>query len=403
MPLYKYLAKKGPDSNVEGTLEAESKEEAIEKLNQSGYIPVRVQEHVLPAKRPPAPKAVGRIKSRDITVFTRQLSSLIKSGVPILGALNIISEQSDNPNFKNALRGIHDDIKDGKPFSAALSNYPGIFSQFYIAMVRTGEDSGTLQEVLLRIADYRQQQEEILSKIRTALAYPVLMGIVGIATVVFMLTYVMPRLMRIFVNLGQDLPLPTKILIDVSTRLRQDWLWIILIIAAAAIIFRQQAKAESLRLPLSRFKLHLPVFGEFVLKTELARFSRSLELLIRSGLSILKAINVSVPILGNEAIKRELLRGYKELEQGGSFGRSLKKSSLFPAFMTNLIIVGEESGRLDEALAEIARSYEKDIDDSIKVMTSLLEPAMILVMGLLVGFIVISMLLPIFQINIMAG
>jgi type II secretory pathway component PulF len=144
----------------------------------------------------------------------------------------------------------------------------------------------------------------------------------------------------------------------------------------------------------------LPIFGEFILKTELARFSRSLELLIRSGLSILKAINVSVPILRNEAIKRELLRGYKELEQGGSFGRSLKKSKLFPGFMTNLIIVGEESGRLDEALAEIARTYEKDIDDTIKVMTSLLEPMMILIMGLLVGFIVVAMLLPIFQINI---
>lgn len=401
MPLYKYYAKKGPESNREGTLEAQTREEAVEKLNQMGYTPVRLEEFVPPVKRSPLPKLAGRIKLRDITIFTRQLSSLIKSGVPILGALNIISEQSDNPNFKNALRGIHDDIKDGKPFSAALSNYPGVFSQFYIAMIRTGEDSGTLQEVLLRIADYRQQQEEILSKLRTALAYPILMAVVGVATVVFMLTYVMPRLIQIFVSLEQALPLPTRILITVSNRLRQDWLWIVLIIAAALLVVRHQSNSESFKLPLSRFKLHLPGFGDFFLKTELARFCRSLELLIRSGLPILKAINVSVPIVRNEVIKRQLLCSYKDLEQGGSFGRSLKKSRLFPAFMSNLIIVGEESGRLDEALAEVARTYEKDIDDGIKVMTSLLEPMMILIMGLLVGFIVVSMLLPIFQIDVM--
>jgi type II secretory pathway component PulF len=399
MPTYKYRAKKGPESTVEGTIQAQNKEEAIERINQMGYVPVRVRELVLKAQPGSTLQVTGRIKSRDVTVFSRQLSSLIKSGVPILGAINIISEQSDSPGFKNVLSNIHNQIRDGKPFSLALANYPGIFSKFYIAMIRTGEDSGTLQEVLLRIADYRQQQEEIVSKIRTALAYPVLMAIVGIVTVVFMLTYVMPRLTQIFDNLGQALPLPTRILIALNTKLQLGWFWIILTIGVLLLILRQQAEVEAFRVATSRFKLHLPIFGEFTLKTEIARFSRSLELLIRSGLPILKAIEVSIPILRNELIKRQLLRGYQELEQGGSFGRSLKKAGLFPAFMTNLISIGEESGRLDEALAEIARTYEKDIDDTIKMMTSLLEPIMILAMGLVVGFIVVAMLLPIFQIS----
>lgn len=402
MPVYKYRAKNGPESIIEGTIEAKNKEEAIEKINQLGYVPVRIDVYTLSVKQPALLRVTGRIKSRDITLFSRQLSSLIKSGVPILRTLNIISEQSDNIHFKNILGNIYNEIRNGKALSVALSNYPNLFSQFYIAMVRTGEDSGTLQEVLLRITQYRQQQEEVLSKIRTALAYPMLMAIVGIGTVIFMLTYVLPRMTQIFVNLGQKLPLPTEILITISNRLRQDWLWITLILAAVSLIFRQQAKTEGVRMWTSRLGLHLPLVGELFLKTELARFNSSLELLIRSGMPILKAIEVSIPILHNKIIKRQLLRSQQEVEQGGSFGGSLKKSRLFPAFMTNLISVGEESGRLDEALAEIARTYEKDIDDTIKITTLLLEPMVILVMGLLVGFIVVAMLLPIFQINIMS-
>jgi type II secretory pathway component PulF len=401
MTNYKYRAKKGAETIIEGTIEAKNKDEAVEKINQLGYVPVRIEEVILRRRPRRVSQITGRIKSREITIFSRQLSSLIRSGVPILRAINIISEQSENPHFKDILAGIHDEIRDGKPFSLVLSNYPSIFSQFYIAMVRTGEDSGTLQEVLLRVASYRQQQEEFLSKVRTALAYPILMAVVGIATVIFMFTYVMPRLMRIFLNLGQALPLPTRILIAVSDNLRSNWFWIIILAVAIFLVFRQQTKVGALRMAISRLKLNLPIFGEFTLKTELARFSRSLELLIRSGLPILKAIEVSIPILKNEIIKRQLLSSYQELEQGGSFGRSLKKSKLFPAFMTNLISVGEESGKLDEALAETARTYEKDTDDVIKIMTSLLEPMMILLMGLVVGFIVVAMLLPIFQINVM--
>jgi len=402
MPIYKYRAKKGPDSTMEGRIEAENKEEAIEKLSQMGYVPVRVQESESTIQAVSSFRVTGRIRSREITIFSRQLSSLIKSGVPILRAINIISEQSDNPHFKNVLSNIHNQIRDGKAFSLALISYPSVFSEFYISMVRTGEDSGTLQEVLLRITDYRQQQDEFLSKIRTALAYPILMAIVGIATIIFMLTYVMPRLTQIFINLGQELPLPTKILIALSSRFQQSWFWMILTVGLLWFIFKQQTKTETLRVASSRFRLSLPIFGEFSLKTELARFSRSLELLIKSGLPILKAIQVSIPILRNEVIKRHLLQSYRELEQGGSLGKSLKKSKLFPAFMTNLISVGEESGRLDEALSEIGRTYERDINDTIKVMSTLLEPMMILVMGLVVGFIVVAMLLPIFQINVMA-
>lgn len=401
MPLYSYRAKKGPNDIVEDKIEAHSEKEAIEKINQMGYLPVKIQE-CAGAARPAAVKQISprRIKSRDITVFSRQLASLLKSGVPILAALNIIREQAENPSLKDMLSGIHDTVKEGDTFSASLARYPNVFSSLYISMIKTGEDSGTLPSVLLRITDYRIKQEELLSRLRMALAYPVLMALVGAGTVIFMLTFVMPRLMNIFTGMGQELPLPTRILISASHSLRQWWVWAIAALFIIAV--RQQARLEVAKLPLSKLKLHIPLFGNFILKAEIARFSRTLELLIKSGTPILRAIDISIPVLDNEAIKHQLKKSYKDLEQGGSLGRSLKASKLFPVFMSNLISVGEESGRLDDALGEVADSYERDTDEAIRILSSLLEPMMILVMGLIVGFIVVAMLLPIFQINLMA-
>ena len=402
MPIYRYRAKKGPQDVIEATLEASSEKEAIEKIHQMGYIPVHMEEcnrRHLSSPAPAVPSSTAGIKSREITIFSRELASLLKSGVPILSAINIILEQA-NPCFKIILMSIHNMVKDGASFSSGLAKYPRLFPPLYIAMVRTGEDSGALSQALLRIADYRTKQEEALSRLRMALAYPILMAVVGVSTIVFMLTFVIPRLTGIFINMGQQLPLPTRILISVSRGLSHWWLWVAL--AVIILLMRRQLKAESSKVALSRFKLHLPLFGNLMLKVELSRFSRTLELLLKSGITILKAIDVAIPVIENEIIKRQLRVSYKELEQGGSFGRSLKNSRLFPLFMTNLIIVGEESGRLNEALSEVADVYERDSDELIKIMTNLLEPLMILVMGLIVGFIVVAMLLPIFEINVMA-
>lgn len=406
MPTYKYSAKKGPEDIVKGTVEAVSEKEAIEKVSHMGYIPVRIEEYSPPAQSKEQfikrHSSLGRIRSRDISIFSRQLASLLKSGVPILSSLNIIQEQSENRNLKKILYEIHNAIKDGATFSSTLNYYPKTFSPLFIALIRTGEDSGTLPEALLRISDYRTKQEDMFSRFRMALAYPMLMGAVGIATIIFMLTFVMPRLMKIFVNMGQELPLPTRILISISQNLRSSWFWIALVLVIVIAIIARQLKTNAGKTAFSLFKLHLPVFGNLILKAELSRFSRTLELLVKSGISILKAIDISIPVLDNEIIKNQLRQSYKELEQGVSFGRSLKNSKLFPIFMTNLIIVGEESGKLDDALGEVANSYEKDTDEAMRTMSSLMEPLMILTMGLIVGFIVIAMLLPIFEINVMA-
>ncbi len=408
MANYNYRAKKGLQEIVTGTIEAASEKEAIEKISALGYIPVKLEEVAsaqkaqIPPTLAPARKQFGRIKSGQITVFTRQLSSLIKSGVPILTAINIIKEQTESLNLKAVLADIYNVIKNGGTFSSALEAYPKHFPPLYVAMVRTGENSGALPACLLRIAEYRAKQEELLSRLRMAMAYPLLMALVGIGTVIFMLAYVMPRLMGIFSSLGQNLPLPTQILLAISQGLRQWGGWIALGAVILVFFIRRQLKTKIGRLAASALKLRIPVFGKFTLKADLACFSRTLELLLKSGLPILRALQISVQVLDNEIIKERLIKSYRDLEQGISFGRSMKDSKLLPLFMVNLISVGEESGNLAGALGEVADAYERDTDEMLRIMSSLLEPLMILVMGVIVGFIVVAMLLPVFEINIMA-
>jgi len=403
MPIYRYSAKKGPREKTGGKIEALSEADAVEKLSQMGCLPTHIEEDRQPVSSGGdiSQKLPVRVKTRDITVFSRQMAILLRSGVPILKGIDIISEQAESPGMKKMLSSIYDMIKEGGTFSSALMQYPRIFSPMYVAMVKTGENSGALPDVLLRIADYRAKQNEMLSRFRMALAYPALMALVGTGTVIFMLTFVMPRLMKIFVSTGQDLPLPTVVLLFISNTLRRYWPAIIFILSVALLFIRRQAKTAAGRAFFSAFSLRLPLFGKFTLKAELARFSRTLELLVRSGIPILRAIEISIPVLSNKVIGDILWNSHKELEEGGSFGRSLKNSKLFPPLMTNLIIIGEESGRLDEALGEVANAYERDTDEAMQSMASLMEPLIILIVGSVVGFIVVAMLLPIFEINMM--
>lgn len=400
MAIYKYKAKNGPHDVVTGSVEALSENEAIDKISRMGYLPLRVEEEEAGKReRRPASRIFGRVRSRELTIFSRQLASLLKSGVPILNALNIIAEQTENAFFRYILDDLHNAVREGSGLSSVLSRYPRIFSPLYIAIVRSGEDSGSLPEVLTRIADYRAKQDEMVSRFRMAMAYPILMLIVGISTIAFMLAFVIPRLMRLFDNMGQSLPMPTRVLIYISNGIRHYWAWIILVVGIIVFLIQKELDTKSGKRFFSHLKLRLPLYGAFTLRADLARFCRTLEFLVRSGIPILKALDIAIPVLENDIIKDQLMQSHKELEEGGSFGRSLKGSKIFPLFMTNLIVIGEESGRLDEALSEIATSYERDTDETMKNMSSLLEPVMILVMGLAVGFIVIAMLLPVFEIN----
>ena len=402
MAVYGYCAKQYSGKIIEGSIEAQSEKDALEKLSKKGYIPVSLKEDAKNAGSPSffSGRINTGIKYRQVTSFSRELASLLRSGVPILKAVGISSGQCESPALRNILSDIHSSLKRGASFSLVLSRYPVVFSPFYIAMIKAGENSGDLPEALLRICDYRMKQEELFSRFRMALVYPFLMTVVGLATVVFMLVFVMPRLTRIFADVGRELPLPTQILISASNALRGWWYWIFLILIVFALVAKKRLGTKSGKLSLSFLKLHIPVFGRFIFKAELSRFCRTLALLIKNGLPILKAISVAAPVVQNEIVKNQLKKSCKALERGNSFGMSLKDSGFFPMFMTNLILVGEESGRIESALTEIADAYEREVNEAIKIMDSLLEPLMVLGVGLVIGFIVIAMLLPVLDISI---
>ncbi|RKY43544.1 MAG: hypothetical protein DRP80_04905 [Candidatus Omnitrophota bacterium] len=399
MAVFKYKAKQGPQKVVEAKIEAPNEELAIKKIEDMGLFPISVEE-ISPREVLREQKKRGRVKLEEVVIFSRQLATLIKSGVPILRGLNILSQESSNPYFRSILKDIYEELKEGGKLSQALSKHSKVFSPFYIAMVEAGEGSGSLDEVLFRLAEYQESRQEIISKVKLALIYPLIMSLVGIATVIFMLLFVVPKLTKIFENLGQTLPLPTQILILVSKVLYDKGIFILIGLLVLGFILRSQLKSKWGKRFLSIVKLKLPVLGKLILKKDLAILSRSLQLLLRSGLPILKAIELTAPIIENEILRESFLQGYKELKEGSFLGKTLKKFGIFPVFMTNLISIGEESGKLDSALEELASSYEKETDKSIKVFTTVLEPVMILVIGAILGFVVIGLLLPVFQINL---
>lgn len=402
MPLYSYKAKKGPKDLVEGTIEAESPQEIVTKLSQQGLFPVHIElvGEIKDKKTITVSSWFSKISVRDLNVFTYQLSSLIKSGLPLLSALYIITEQTDNKYLKNIIADIAQNVKRGDMLSTAMGRYPKVFPLLYTAMIKSGEDSGALDIILRRLAEHREKVEEIKSRIRSALAYPIFVIFVGLASIVFLMIQVIPQISGVFKTINVPLPLPTRILMATSNTISGYWYLfvggiIVLLLMTRGITFIEK-KA------LDRLKLSLPFIGKFIRKNESANLASSLSLLISNGIPILGALEIVIPTLSNEVIKDALKKITNDIKLGGSMSKGLQNSPYFFPFMNNMIRVGEEGGRLDEVLTEVASFYEREISENIKVALSLLEPALILIMGLVVGFIVLSMLLPIFEINVMA-
>lgn len=401
MPSFQYKAKRKNAETVVGNIFAGTKEEAVEKVHQLGLIPVSVVSNT-PEEVRPADIRWGRVAQKELYLFTRQLTNLTRAGVPILRALDIIGRQQRNAFFRQIIRDLHARIQQGSSLSEALQVYPKVFNGLYVTMIRAGEESGRLKEVASELASYLKRQGELFSKVRTAVTYPVFMLIFGILTVFFILTYALPRITVLYDNLNQALPAPTVIVMQVSSFLI-NW-WYVLLIAAAVLagVAKKAETSESLQHLINEIKLRMPLFGELFLKLELSRFCRTMELLLASGVPITRALKLSIPLVRQRVIQEELTGCQEDLIAGKSFGQSLQKSSRIPEMFGQLISVGEESGSLTETMGDIAGSYEQDTEESIKHMTTLLEPLMIVLIGGIVGFIIFAMLLPIFQMDIFA-
>lgn len=404
MAKFVYKAKEGPDRIIEGAMEAENREQVIDRLQAMGYFPINISDKAdSQAKEKPFSLLGGdRIRTRELGIFTRQLSDLLDSGLTLFKALNIIEEQTENVLMRRLISSLACEIKEGRRFSDTLAKFPRVFSNLYVALIRAGEVGGVLERVLLGLADYLEREEELRARVRAALAYPVLMASVGAATIFILMSFVIPRLVTMFRGIGQSLPLPTLILINLSGFLSNFW-WLIL--AVFMIIFfgiQRRMRTKEGRFFFDQLKLKLPFFGELIKKAEIARFGRTLSTLLGNGVPMLVSLDTVIPVVNNALIQSDVERMLREVRDGSSLSKSLAKSPHFPPLVANMIAVGEEGGLLERSLLKVSESYEREVERIIKVITSLIEPVMILVMGSIVGFIVISMLLPIFQINLVS-
>jgi type II secretory pathway component PulF len=396
--------KKGPHQTIEKIITAESKEDALDKLSRQGYIPVRIEEHkekkVVSKKKKEKTaqnKVYKKVKSRDLTILTSQLASLVKAKVSIIEAINILHQQSQNIHLKKVLFDISEKIKDGATLSEAMNSHPDVFSPLYINIIKAGEMGGILENSLRRLAKFREQEEQMKAKINAALAYPLFIIIVGFLTVTVLLTFVVPKLTSLFTEMGQTLPLPTKILIETTNFMRSYWyIFFALVVLAIVGLKRLMVKNREI---IDRMKLKLPLLGTLIKKRELERFANTSKVLLSSGIPVFKAIEIAALTLSNETLKNALEKVQKEVIDGGRIGESLKKHQIFPLFMSDMVSVGERGGTLNMTLSEISDFYQEDVDRMLKVVTALLEPVAILLMGLVIGFIVFAMLLPIFELN----
>ena len=399
MPTFAYRAKKGPDQAVDGQLVAENQQAAVARLESQGLSPVWVRES---PDRPAGASWRRRrsVSARDVTVFTRQMSGLLKSGVPILKALATISDQTENEIFRAVVSRILHDVRDGSRVSDAMARHRACFPQVYVNMVKAGESAGMLDEVLMRVAEAREAEDELRGRVIAAMAYPGLVLSVGAVSVFVILAFFLPRIMHLFEGTMGVLPLPTRIVLGLSDALARCWVWMIVGGGLAGLAFRRYLATGAGRLACDRLVLRLPVIGRFMRDTDIVRFSRTLALLVRAGIPIERAIDLSGNTLVNRRLRAAVLNvGQATVRTGASLATGFSREPAIPPFLTNMIAVGEEGGRLDEALLEAAAFYQRELDRGLRLVTTLIEPALILLVGAVVGFIIFAMLLPIFQIG----
>lgn len=399
VPIFVYKAKQGPDKTVEGDIQAENRAAAVARLERMGYSPFSIEE--LSGRQRVSPSVrVRKIKSRDVTVLTRQLGGLLRAGVPIMRALTTIQQQTENTSLRAVVMEISGAVRDGRTFSESLGRYPALFSDLYINMVRSGESAGMLDEVLMRLAETRESDDELRSRLISAIAYPALVLSVGVVSIFIILTFFLPRIMHLFKGTAIVLPWPTRVVMAVSSLFENYWGVLVVLGGIITLLLGRYFKTQAGRMALDGALLRMPVMGSFMRDTDIVRFARTLALLVKAGISVDRALMLAGNTLVNGRLRAAVLAAADEtVHQGATVAAGFKRRSEIPEFVANMVAVGEESGRLDETLGEIAAFYQRELDRDLRQVTTLLEPLLILSVGVVVGFIIFAMLLPIFQIG----
>lgn len=401
MPVFEYTALNTSGKKTKGVIDADSLSAARQKIRGTGLYPVNIKETSAQAA---AVSLLNRrlgtgVKQQEIHLATRQLATLLGAGIPLVPALGGLIEQTTNRALKTVLAQIKDAINEGDSLTTALTHHPRLFNKIYVNMMRAGEASGSLDLVLDRLAEFGENQHAIRSRVKAALLYPLFMAVVGVVVLFLLITFIVPSITSVFEGTHQALPLPTILLIALSTILKQFWWAVLALVGAMVAALRWYIGTEAGRRRWDSAMLSLPGISDLNIKTASARFSRTLSSLLQSGVPLVTSLAIVQNIVDNVILAAQIKEASEELEKGSSLSQFFRGRRWFPPMLVQMMAVGEQSGTLDKMLAKAADSYEKEVEAKILALTSMIEPVMILTMGVAVSFIVVSILLPIFEMN----
>jgi type IV pilus assembly protein PilC len=391
MATFTYTARSFAGEMRTATLEAQSRDDVIAQLRRQRLNVVKIDEAT-----PKKPRR-GRIKMRDIVILTRQFSTMINAGLPLVQAMTILSEQSENKTLAGMMRKVVFDVESGNTVADALSKHPQAFSNLYVNMVAAGEAGGILDTILMRLATFMEKNDALIRKVKGAMIYPgVIMAVAGIAITV-LLIFVIPVFENLFTSAGLALPLPTRIVMALSRFLKTYWWMVLGVVGGSIFLLRRYHNTSNGRLKIDKLLLKVPVLGDVLRKSAVSRFTRTLGTLISSGVSILDGLEITAKTAGNRVVQDAIMESRASIAGGETIAQPLKKSGVFPPMVISMISVGEQTGGLDEMLSKIADFYDEEVDAAVSNLLSLMEPVMIVFLGVVVGGMVVSMYLPIFD------
>jgi type IV pilus assembly protein PilC len=419
MANFQYIALDAKGEQHDGVIEAGSREEAISQLQGQGLYPTKVGESgkkvkkgASKAKSPSKGKKKskgstgGKVKPKVLSIFTRQLATLIDSGLPLLRGLNVLGNQEPNPVLKGTINSLADSVQGGSTFSESLSQHPRIFNKLYVNMVKAGELGGVLEVVLDRLAEYQEKAQKLKNKIVSAMVYPVIVMCIAVFILTFLMIFIVPRFKEMFADMGDvELPLISKIVFNASGFLMMtsvpfvpNVVWLIIVAVVGYICFNAWGNTTGGRKTIDKFKLNMPLFGDIQRKSAIARFARTLGTLVTSGVPILQALNITKETSGNLIVSNAIAKVYDSVKEGESIVSPMQGSTIFPAMVISMVDVGEETGQLPEMLLKVADVYDDEVDNAVTALTSILEPIMIVFLAIVVGGIVFALFLPLIKV-----
>ena len=418
MARFKFTALDAKGKEVHGEIDADSQSMAVARIREKQYFPTKVEElaagggAAAPAKKGGGKKSAmqmelklpkflqGGVKTKQLTTFTRQMSTLVNAGLPLMRALRVLQRQEKNVALRDAVVQMAESIESGSTFAEALAAHPKIFDRLFVNMVKAGEIGGVLDVVLARLAEFQEKAEKIKGKVKSAMTYPIVVLVMALSILMFLMTYIVPKFADIFGDLmgGKGMPMLTQFVMNASSVMVHRFPVVLIVIVVLVVVVKLMAKTDKGRYGLDQFKLHAPVFGQLISKNSISRFTRTLGTLMSAGVPVLQALNIVKETVGNEVISKAVVTIHDAVKEGENMAPPIASSKVFPPMVVSMVEVGEETGALPDMLMKIADSYDDDVDNAVAAMTSIIEPLLIIFLAVVVGTIVIALFMPLVSI-----